>query len=346
MYPIEHLLALLSRVRTFFIGSTSNQSSPSFARMQNQLLGIHHVTAITGDAQRNLDFYSGVLGLRLVKRTVNFDDPSSYHLYYGDLAGSPGSLVTFFAWPGAKPGRAGTGEAVALTFEISERSLDWWRERLHSFRVAVTEEHRFGSRLLSFADPDGMRLELVGTAGPHDFRHWPHSGIAKDHAISRIHGVTLSVVSVDTSVPLYTQTLGFTNAIEQPERARFTVGTSFVDVVSNASARGQMGSGTIHHVAFRAPDDASQSEWRSKLTQHAVGVSPVMDRKYFHSIYFREPNRVLFEIATDGPGFAVDEPLEHLGESLMLPAGYEIQRPRLEQMLPQLTLPRVEPATA
>jgi len=312
------------------------------------LKGIHHVTAITGDAQGNADFYAGLLGLRLVKKTVNFDDPGSYHLYYGDAAGTPGTLVTFFAWPGATAGRTGVGEPVALTFEVPEGALSWWSERLSAAGFASPPpEKRFGVRVLGISDPDGMRVELVESMVPRETEFWAAGGVPKQHAITTIQGVTLAVREEERSAALYAGELTFAEAGNERGRRRFSVGTgegrSFVDLVMPATvARGRMGAGTIHHVAFRTEDDASQEQWLSQLTTLGLHVSPVMDRKYFHSIYFRERNGVLFEIATDGPGMAVDEPPESLGEALTLPAEYEPLRATLERALPPIV---VSPAT-
>lgn len=313
------------------------------------LNGIHHVTAISGDAQRNADFYAGLLGLRLVKKTVNFDDPGSYHLYYGDRAGTPGTLVTFFIWPGASSGRAGTGEPVALGFEIPEGASSWWAERLSAGGFAAQESGpRFGERVLSVSDPDGMRVELIESAAPRETEFWANGGIPKDRAIKAIHGITLAVQDENRSNALYTGGLTFSDFATEHGRRRFSVGAgharSSVDLIMPSTVSGgRMGAGTIHHVAFRTAQDATQKEWLSRITGLGLHVSPVIDRKYFHSIYFRERNGVLFEIATDGPGMAVDEPQESLGEALTLPAEYEAARATLEKTLPPIV---VSPAAA
>lgn len=308
------------------------------------LKGIHHVTAITADGQRNADFYAGTLGLRLVKKTVNFDDPGSYHLYYGDEAATPGTLITFFVWPGAAAGRTGIGEPVATAFEVPEGTLDWWTERLHQAGFGVQREERFGDRGISFADPDGMRVELIESAAPRATRIWTGSGIDREHAIKTIHSITLSAREHERSNPLYSGELTFRKLGAEGGRTRFAVGANpgegFVDLVTPAgTSGGSMGAGTIHHVAFRTDYDSTQREWLDHITGLGLNVSPVMDRKYFHSIYFRERNGVLFEIATDPPGMAVDEPAEHLGESLVLPGQYEPLRARLAQVLPPIAAP-------
>jgi glyoxalase family protein len=310
------------------------------------LKGIHHVTAITRDAQKNVDFYAGVLGLRLVKKTVNFDDPGSYHLYYGDRFGTPGTLITFFVWPGAERGQPGTGEPIATAFEVPEGSLDWWRKRLTAAGfVGHDIRNVFGAKRLSVSDSDGMAVELVESDFPRETAFWADGGISKDRAIKAIHSVTLALRRIEFSPQLYTDKLKFQEGGTEDLRRRFHIGDSaalsFVDTIIPATvARGRMGAGTIHHVAFRTDDDASQQEWLARLTQCGLHVSPVMDRKYFHSVYFRDPAGVLFEIATDGPGMAVDESAEHLGEALALPAEYESYRRNLEHTLPPISLPQ------
>ena len=310
------------------------------------LNGLHHVTAITNDAQRNVDFYTGLLGLRLVKKTVNFDDPQSYHLYYGDGRGTPGTILTFFVWPGGSKGRVGSGEPSRVAFEVPANSLPWWRQRLSGAGVEVNDNGKvFGSETISFADPDGMEVELVESSAPRDVQIWTGSGVDQDSAIRTIAGVTLTRTARASSDELYTTQLGFRETGTEGGRRRFATGEAsamgFIDVVEPAAGGlGRMGAGTIHHIAFRTPDDATQGEWLRKLTGLALHVSPVMDRNYFHSIYFREPSGILFEVATDGPGFAVDEAAETLGEALKLPAQYERARTQLEAILPPIHLPQ------
>jgi glyoxalase family protein len=305
------------------------------------LNGIHHVTAICGDPQRNLDFYAGLLGLRLVKKTVNFDDPNSYHLYYGDRSGAPGTLLTFFAWPGAPRGKAGDGEPGALTLSVPVGSLDWWGRHLTAFGVTTQSKHVFEENVLAFSDPDDMEVHLVESSRSSQTDPWHSPGIPQTHAISGIHSVTLALRNLGTSTALYTRDLGFQAAGEKDGTHRFYVAKSIVDVEVSSGARGHMGTGSIHHVAFRTEDDASQLAWLANLTSLGLHVSPVMDRKYFHSIYFREPGGVLFEIATDGPGMLVDESEQQLGDHLALPAEYESMRPQLERTLIPLHSPVV-----
>jgi glyoxalase family protein len=308
------------------------------------LPGIHHVTAIANDAQRNVDHYVGLLGLRLVKKTVNFDDPGSYHLYYGDELGRPGSAMTFFVWPGAPRGRAGTGQVGATAFAVPPDSLGWWADRLQ--RAGVRAEgptERLDDRVLTFADPDGIRLELVAPAEPDPRQPWRAGTVPAEHAIRGFHSVTLSLAGQhEESARLLTSTLGFRPLATEGPRARFGTGEAggVVDLEGQPDLpAGDTAPGTVHHVAWRTPDDPSQLEWRETLVRAGYDVTPVLDRQYFHSIYFREPGGVLFEIATDVPGFTLDEPAEHLGEALRLPPRLEPLRPELEQRLPPFLVP-------
>lgn len=295
------------------------------------LKGIHHVTAITSNAQTNVDFYTGVLGLRLVKKTVNFDDPGSYHLYYGDRIGSPGTLITFFEWPGATPGKAGADEPIAVACAVPEGAVQWWSKRLADLGIAA--ERTSDGRIL-VRDPDGMRVELVETAGQIASQYWGEGEISRNYAIKGIHAAVLALGSFERSHGLYTKDLTFSEVPSKDGRKQYAIGQNRIEVVTPETPfRGRMGAGTIHHVALRTDDDASQNEWLEKLNALGLNVSPVMDRKYFHSIYFRERNGVLFEIATDGPGMAVDESADHLGEALSLPREYEPMRKALERSL-------------
>jgi len=309
--------------------------------MTARLTGIHHVTAIAGDPQKNVDFYAGVLGLRLVKQTVNFDDPGSYHFYYGDASGSPGTLLTFFAWPGGRQGRPGLGQVAAISLSVPTGALDFWRARLAECGVTVgVPETRFGETVLPFHDPDGLRLELVPVAD--DARPgWADGTVPAASAIRGVHAVTLPERSADRTAALMTGTLGFQAAQTEGQWTRYALedGT-FADVQAVPSlVPGQIAVGNIHHVAWRTPDDAQQGEWLREVSGLGLGVSPVMDRDYFHSIYFREPGGILFEIATDSPGFATDESPEALGTHLKLPTQYEADRARIEASLPPITVP-------
>lgn len=310
--------------------------------MNPQLTGLHHVTAIAGDPQQNVDFYAGLLGLRLVKQTVNFDDPQSYHLYYGDGAGSPGTLLTFFAWPHGRRGRPGLGQVTAASLAVGPNSLDFWRERLTVHGVALpASETRFGETVLGFNDPDGMHLELVPTAG--DTRTgWTEGPVPAEHAIKGVHAVTLPERSPEQTAALLTETLGFHAVATDGVGTRYGLGepATFADVFFAPNlVSGQIAVGTIHHVAWRTPDDIQQDAWLDEIKRQGFGISPVMDRDYFHSIYFREPGGILFEIATDPPGFAIDESPETLGESLRLPSQYEPMRAQIIAGLPPIRVP-------
>lgn len=308
--------------------------------------GAHHVTAIAGEPQSNIDFYTGVLGLRLVKLTVNFDDPTTYHLYYGDGQGHPGTILTFFPWPGAFQGRIGTGQLTTTSFAVPEKSQSYWRERLRKraveFKEAVSD---FGEGTLLLRDPDGLQLELVSTSNADPDRAWERGPVPTEHAIRGFHHVTLSENGYERTASLLTDTLGFKPVARQGNRFRYSIlngaPSTMVDVVCVPEGRpGRVSVGTVHHVAWRTASDAEQVEWRDVLTKRELDVTPIIDRLYFHSIYFREPGGVLFEIATDPPGFTTDETMEHLGTSLQLPPWLEQARPELERLLPQIELPR------
>ncbi|MFN3649451.1 MAG: ring-cleaving dioxygenase [Armatimonadota bacterium] len=312
--------------------------------MTPTLPGLHHVTAITALPQQNVDFYSGVLGLRLVKLTVNFDDPTSYHLYYGDELGSPGTIMTFFAWPGAPRGRVGPPQVTTTSFAVPEGSLGYWMERLQQHLVAAQPGHRLGEEFLSFTDPDGIRLEIVAT--PETGRHVPTGGpVPAEHALRGFHSVTLSEEGYERTARLLSEELGFHAVGSEGTRFRYRAGAgeqaATVDLLCVPDARrGGMGAGVVHHVAFRTPDDAQQLAWRERISELGLNVTPLIDRTYFHSIYFREPGGVLFEIATEPPGFTADEAEEELGTRLQLPPWLEPSRQELERVLPPLSLPQ------
>ena len=310
--------------------------------MDPKLTGLHHVTAITADAQKNIDFYCGVLGLRLVKLTVNFDDPGSYHLYYGDELGRPGTIMTFFAWPGAHRGHVGPPAVTAISFAVPARSLDYWANRLKEHQASPAD--RLGERALRFSDPDGIALEIVGMQEPSG-EAWRAGLVPAEHAIRGFHSVTISEEGYESTAKVLTELMGFSQAGSEGNRFRYravseTGFASIVDLLCVPDARhGNMGAGVVHHVAFRTPDDPQQAAWRKKIAAAGLNVSPVMDRNYFHSIYYREPGGVLFEIATDNPGFGVDEPTDKLGTKLMLPRQYEQYRKEIEASLPKVRLP-------
>lgn len=307
--------------------------------------GLHHVTAIAGDPQANADFYVSLLGLRLVKRTVNFDDPGTYHLYYGDDAGTPGTILTFFPWPGAPRGTRGTGQTTAVAFAVPAGGLDGWMERLAARAVEFEPViERFGEKVLAARDPDGLVIELVERADVADRRWWKGGPVPEPHAIRGFHGVTVTEEGVERTAALLSGTMGYRRLEEAEGRFRYGTGLAapgaIVDVVCAPDLRrGRVAVGTVHHVAFRCASDADQLEWRTRLAAAGMDVTPVVDREYFRSIYFREPGGVLFELATDPPGFTVDEAPEALGASLKLPPWLEPVRDRIEQRLPRLLPP-------
>jgi glyoxalase family protein len=313
--------------------------------MERPILGIHHVTAIATDPQRNLDFYAGLLGLRLVKRTVNFDDPGTYHFYFGDERGTPGTLLTFFPWPLAARGSHGVGQATATSFSVPAASLAYWHDRLRQAGVVMKDPaERFGEELLTFLDPDGLELELVAEAAAEEVVPWESGPVPAEHSIRRIHSVTLSVGGYQATAELLTSAMGFELAGEAGNRFRFAAGSggggSTVDVLCVPGAPfGRVAAGSVHHVAWRVADDLAQRRWRERLVERGLDVTPILDRQYFHSIYFREPGGVLFEIATDPPGFAIDEPVAELGHHLRLPGWLEPRRERIEEVLPPIHLP-------
>lgn len=309
--------------------------------------GLHHVTAIAGEPQTNLNFYTGVLGLRLVKVTVNFDDPTTYHLYYGDGQGHPGTLITFFPWPGAFKGRIGTGQLTVTSFAVPGKSLPYWREHLRKRGVEFDEAiSDFGEEMLFLRDPDGLQLELISSSNADPDRIWERGPVPAEHAVRGFHHITLSENGYERTASLLTETLGFKEIAKEGNRFRYAVvqGTpgTIVDLVRVPEGRsGRVAVGTVHHVAWRTATNEEQVRWRSTLTKLEYDVTPIIDRQYFHSIYFREPGGVLFEIATDPPGFATDESAEHLGTSLKLPPWLETARPELERLLPRIELPKI-----
>lgn len=306
--------------------------------------GLHHVTAIAGDPQRNADFYLRTLGLRMVKTTVNFDDPGTYHLYYGDEAGRPGTLMTFFPFHGAPPGKHGNGQATATAFSVPEQSIGWWQRHLNEAGVDVSRvQNREGEDALTFHDPDGLVLSLVAHPQQDPRAPWDNGVVPAEHGIRGLHSVTLSVDSEEATAEMLGG-MGLTFSGQEGNRLRFAAGAggpgAFADVVVRPGAeRGLVASGTVHHVAWRAPDEATQASWRSELADSGVSVTSVLDRQYFRSVYFREPGGTLLEIATDEPGFTADEPLLELGRALKLPPWLEPNREQIEATLPRLDLP-------
>jgi len=306
--------------------------------------GIHHVTCICGDVQRNVDFFVGTLGLRFIKKTVNFDVPDTYHLYYGDYVGTPGSAMTYFGWPHLPWGAQGAGQIREVSFAVPAASLDFWSARLRELGVDASRSRRFDTEVIRLEDPDRMAIELVGEASDARWQVWPESPVAPEHQIRSFHSVTLLENTAEPTARFLENVLGFERVAEDGPRTRFTTGeggpTAILEVVEDPSApAGREAVGTVHHVAWRARDDAHELEWRQRVVEAGRQVTPVIDRKYFHSIYFREPGGVLFEIATDQPGFTVDEPADRLGGSLQLPPQYEDRRDNLRFNLPPISVP-------
>lgn len=311
--------------------------------MKANLAGLHHITAISSDVKRNMQFYTQVLGLRFVKKSVNQDDTGTYHLYYGNYTGAPGTALTFFPWAGLPRGRPGKGQSYATAFSVPAGSLGFWQERLGQLKVSTFPvETRFTDQVLPFEDHDGLRLEIVATAEADSRPATPSSLIPAEHAIRGFHSSTLALHDAAPTAAVLTGAMGYRLQATAGHRSRYTVATggpgTYVDLLTDpALPRGLNGAGTIHHVAFRTPDDASQVTARQILLAGSLQVSPVIDRAYFKSIYYREPGGVLFEIATDQPGFAIDEPVETLGTKLSLPPHLEPHRAEIEASLPALT---------
>ncbi|MEY7849637.1 ring-cleaving dioxygenase [Natrarchaeobius sp. A-rgal3] len=310
--------------------------------------GLHHVTAIAGDPQRNADFYVGTLGLRFVKKTVNHDDTGTYHCYFGDEEGTPGTNLTFFPWTeGGRQGEFGSGQTQATAYLIRPDSVEYWLERLESSGIDVERDERFDEILLRFSDPDGIELELIASSDAESAATpWEDGPVPVDHQLLGFHSVTLAVAEFGPTETILTDVLGYDLEAETDDRRRYRSGPggpgSVVDLVETDAGRGRMGVGTVHHVAFVATDVEEQQRWREAYAGQGLSPSEVIDRKYFQSIYTREPGGVLFEMATTGPGFTADEDLEELGSKLVLPDRLESKRDRIESQLPPLEGPTAD----
>jgi glyoxalase family protein len=310
--------------------------------MNNKILGLHHITAIAGQAQRNFDFYTKVLGVRLVKKTVNFDDPGTYHFYYGDEMGNPGSILTFFPWQGIQKGRTGTGMATEIGYAVPAGSLKFWLKRFDELKVKhqpVGEQ--FGEQFLPFEDPDGLLLKLVVPAAEDNRKPWTTGEINEGVATKGFHSVVLTVRNVQPTARVLTDIFGYKQLTQEGNRHRFVTDANptanIVDIIEDPNGRpGINAGGTNHHVAFRAKDDKIMMEFREKVLNAGLNITEKIDRNYFYSLYFREPGGVLFEIASDNPGFATDESVSELGTHLMLPSQYEPSRKEIERVLPVL----------
>ncbi len=306
--------------------------------------GLHHITAVASNPNKNIAFYQDVLGQRLVKRTVNFDDPKTYHLYYGDKVGSPGTIMTFFPWAHMRRGVRGVGETGATGYLIPPDAIPFWQERLRNLNIeASAPTTRFGETVISFADPDGMPLELITDSDNSHIDYWDNGDITTEHAVRGFQGVTLWVRNAEPTAHVLTELLGFSFVGKEKNRSRYrgasTATGLYIDLLELPKVnQGRFGAGSVHHIAFRTIDDDEQAEYLDRLRLAGLNVTPVQDRQYFHSIYFREPNGVLFEIATDAPGFLYDEPVDDLGKTLKLPSWLEPHRTEIERLVPELDM--------
>lgn len=309
--------------------------------METQILGIHHITAIAGNAKRNYDFYTRILGLRLVKKTVNFDDPNTYHFYYGDEQGTPGSILTFFPWEGIAQGRRGSRQATEIGYSVPAGSLAFWQDRLEKNNVIYNKTaEKFGQKYLTFLDPDGLKFEL--TEVEEDSRkQWTTAEITEANAVYGFHHITITTNKKELTAKVLTDLLGYELKATEVNRFRYVTDTvayaAIVDLVeAPGEAVGHVAGGSVHHVAFRVKDEATLMHYRDLALEMGLHITEKIDRNYFYSLYFREPGGVLFEIATDNPGFTVDESLEELGTNLKLPQQYESSRAQIETVLPKL----------
>lgn len=306
--------------------------------MTKKSMGIHHITAIVGDPQENVDFYAGVLGLRLVKKTVNFDDPGTYHLYFGDETAKPGTIITFFPWGNAYKGKIGDGQVGVTSFAVPSGALEFWEKRFEKFKVPFSKTTRFEEHYLTFDDPHGLHLELVERQQGEP-NTWSIGEVTEAVAIKGFGGATLYTANAEKTAELLETVMGLEKIGEEEDLMRFRAAGdlgNIIDVKLSRVGTGQMGVGTVHHIAWRAQDDDDQLDWKQQVETYGLGVTPVQDRNYFNAIYFREYGDILFEIATDPPGFAIDESREALGEALMLPAQHERHRKNLQRDLPPI----------
>jgi len=310
--------------------------------MKNTINGIHHITAIAGDAKRNFDFYTRVLGLRMVKKTVNFDDPETYHFYYGDEYGTPGTILTFFPWANIMPGRRGARQATEIGYSVPAGSLEFWQQRLEAHNVIYNKvAEKFGEKYLTFLDPDGLKLELIEAKANDNRKGWETDEIKTEHALKGFYNITITTNKMQPTADILTKVFGYRLLEQNVNRYRFITDAvetaNIVDLVEVAGeAAGHVAGGSVHHVAFRVENEEVLMQFRDKIVATGLHITEKIDRNYFYSLYFREPGGVLFEIATDNPGFDVDEPVAELGSHLKLPAQYESRRDELEAVLPKL----------
>jgi glyoxalase family protein len=310
--------------------------------MENRILGLHHITAIAGNAKENFDFYTKVLGLRMVKKTVNFDDPGTYHFYFGDEVGTPGSILTFFPWEGIGQGYTGTGMATNIGYSVPEGSLGFWAERFKQFNVRHEDTlERFGEHILPFQDPDGLKLDLIVPSDSDNRKPWVTSEVNEQVATKGFHSITLTLKNIKATATILTDIFGYKLLKQEGDTYRFITdaikNAAIVDLIEAPNTPpGRGAAGTNHHVAFRVKDDNMLMEYREKIAVKGLSITPKIDRDYFFSLYFREPGGVLFELATDNPGFTRDEAVDQLGSRLKLPKQYEGSRAEIEKVLPRL----------
>ena len=311
--------------------------------MENRILGLHHITAIAGDAKRNLEFYTKILGQRFVKKTVNFDDPQTYHFYFGNETGTPGTILTFFPWTRVRKGYNGSGMATGIGYSVpKDDSLDFWADRFKQFNVKHDEAaERFGEKYLPFEDPDGLKIDLIVSEKEDQRKAWETNEINEAVATRGFHSMTLTLKNVHPTASILTDVFGYKLLEQEGNRYRFITdaidNASIVDIIEAPHLpAGLNAGGTNHHVAFRVKDENSQMEFREKILAKGLNITPKIDRDYFFSMYFREPGGVLFELATDNPGFERDESLNELGTHLKLPKQYEDARSEIEKVLPVL----------
>jgi len=310
--------------------------------MEDKISGLHHVTAIAGEARRNFDFYTRILGLRLVKKTVNFDDPYTYHFYYGDGVGTPGTILTFFPWEGVAAGRHGSRQVTEIGYSVPENSLDFWLQRFKANNISYYKvSEKFGEQYLTFIDPDGMKLELIIAKSSDTRVPWTTDEIASEHATRGFHSVTITTNKIQPTADILTDLLDYRLLENHLNRYRFITDTvenaAVIDVVeAPGQAAGHVAGGSVHHVAFRAKNDQVLMKFRKKIANYGLNITEKIDRSYFYALYFREPGGVLFEVASDNPGFTVDEPVDELGSGLKLPAQYESVRSDITRRLPNL----------
>ncbi|MDN3674371.1 ring-cleaving dioxygenase [Flavobacterium branchiarum] len=308
--------------------------------MENKILGLHHITAIAGDAKRNFNFYSNILGLRFIKKTVNFDDPGTYHFYFGDEVGSAGTILTFFPWgEGIQQGRKGSGMATEIGYSVPKGSLEFWQNRFERYNIIYNKpSEKFGEKYLTFLDPDGLKLELIESKTEDNRKAWETDEVKADVATKGFHNITLTLNDIKPTAAVLTEIFGYKLIDQDVNRYRYATdaveNAAIVDLVELTDEKhGHVANGSVHHVAFRVANDEILMHFREKIEAYGLSITPQIDRNYFHSLYFREPGGVLFEIATENPGFMVDESLEELGKNLKLPAQYESDRAAIEAHL-------------